>query len=109
MLRLHLLVFFLHSLTKATDNHTPEIKIPSSSVSLKPSLLHVLLQLHFVVVADRFLLLQQVAQQKSATKVYVCHQGSATDISLVTGIFCVALIYSLTVGLFYTEPVFVIM
>jgi len=33
------------------------------------------LQLHFGVVADRFLLLQQVAQQKSATKVYACHQG----------------------------------
>jgi len=74
MLRLRLLAFFVHSLTKATDNHTPEIKIPSSSVSLKPSLLRVLLQLHFGVVADRFLLLQQVAEEKSATKVYVCHQ-----------------------------------
>jgi len=75
MLRLRLLAFFVHSLTKATDNHTPEIKIPSSSVSLKPSLLRILLQLHFGVVADRFLLLQQVAEEKSATKVSVCHQG----------------------------------
>ena len=71
-LRLLAFAFFLHSLTKAADNNTPEIKIASSSVSLKPRLLRVLLQLHFGVVADRFLLLQQVAQQKSATKVYTC-------------------------------------
>jgi len=32
-----LISFFLHLLTKTTDNHTPEIKIPLSSVSLKPS------------------------------------------------------------------------
>jgi len=69
------LISFFLTLIKKTDDHTPEIKIPSLSVSLKPSLLRVLLQLHFGVVADRFLLLQQVAQQKSATKVCVCHQG----------------------------------
>jgi len=38
-----------------------------------------LLQLHFGVVADRFLLLQQVVQQKSTTKVYVCHGGKGSD------------------------------
>jgi len=61
------------------DNNTLEIKITPSSVSLMPCLLHVLLQLHFGfgVVEDRFLLLQQVAQQKSATTVSVCHQGKA--------------------------------
>jgi len=73
MLRLRLLAFsYTH---KAPANNTPETKIASSSVSLKPCLLRVLLQLHFGVVADRFLLVQQVAQQKSATKVYVCYQS----------------------------------
>ena len=73
MLRLRLLAFFLHSLTKAPDNNAPAIKI-TCLCHLKPCLLRVLLQLHVGVVADRFLLLQQVAQQKSVTKVHVCHQ-----------------------------------
>jgi len=69
-----LISFFLPSLTKAPDNNTPAIKITSIHHrlrQLKPCLLHVLLQLHFGVVVDRFLLLQQVAQQKSVTR----HRG----------------------------------
>ena len=74
LLRLRLIAFFLRSLTKAPDNNTPAIKIHNRLRYLKPCLLRVLLQLHFGVVSDRFLLLQQVAQQKSAAKVYVCHR-----------------------------------
>ena len=71
-----LISFFVHSLTKAPDNNTPATKIPPVSVSLELScLLRILLQLHFGVVADRFLLLQQVAQkspqQKSACVIRV--------------------------------------
>jgi len=35
MLRLRLLAFFYHSLTKAADNNTPAIKITSLSVPLE--------------------------------------------------------------------------
>ena len=70
---------FLHSLTKAPDNSTQALKITSSSrrlCHLKPCLLRVLLQLHFGVVADRFLwqgCATKVPRQGCVTKVYVCH------------------------------------
>jgi len=50
--------------------------------------LRILLQLHFGAVADRFVLLQQVAQQKSATKVYVCHQGYNSSAALWCVVVC---------------------
>ena len=59
------------------DNNTPAIKITSSSVSLEAMFVARFVAAAFDVVADTFLLLQQVAQQKSATKVYVCHQSNS--------------------------------
>jgi len=59
------------------------LKIKMTSICLrlrhlKLCLLRILLQLHFGVVAHRFLLLQQVAQQKSQQK-STCVMGKGSD------------------------------
>jgi len=61
--------FFLYSLTKLPDNNAPAVKITPSSVSLEN---YVCCSCISACCGQ----LQQVAQQKSATKVYVCHQGN---------------------------------
>jgi len=63
------LISFFHSLTKVADNNTPAVKITSLSVSVEATFVahFVTVQRHFGMVAERFLLLQQVAQQKSTT------------------------------------------
>jgi len=68
MLRLRLLAFFLTLIKKAPDNNTPAIKISPSSVLLE---VEAMVVARFVaaafwrMVADRFWMLQLVAQQKS--------------------------------------------
>jgi len=66
-----LISFFLHSLTKMSANNTTAIKVISSCVSLEAMFLAAAFYHDFGMVGDRFLLLQQVAQQKSATSLRV--------------------------------------
>jgi len=46
------------------------------------------------MVADRFVLLQQVAQQKSATEVDVCHQSKANKVDEMMRIILSAVSYN---------------
>ena len=67
------LISVYHSLTKAADNNTPAVKITSLSVSLEATFVahFVTVLRHFDMAADRFLLLQQAAQQMYATSLRV--------------------------------------